>query len=462
MSVLGGLRSASNSIAGRLTLWLTVTSLLILLVKSLFTYWTMAPVLSAQEELYVSARARQIGAHMATAIAAGSTPDFASLFSPEAPGFVRILSADGKVIAESAGMADEFPGYDMQNGERPLVVEGRTGRQYWMASTIRDGSAPVVVQVATVANEFRLLAPWGGRLTVITALALLLSGYTGYRIARHGIRPLKELAETVHAIGSSTLEQRIDPARQPTELQPLCRTFNDMLDRLEQSFARVSHVTDDIAHELRTPLSIMTSQIDVILAAERSAPEYREVLESAREEIAALSDLVQRLLFLSRVENQSVLARLEILDLAVELATVQDFYDALANEAKVVLSLTVEPDVRARGDRILLVRAIGNLVANAIRHTPAGGMVALAAERRGAMAVITVTDTGCGIPEQDQRRLFDRFFRADRARGAGGGHVGLGLAIVKAIAEMHHGSVTMTSQPGHGSIFTLAIPAEPG
>ncbi|MBI3444016.1 MAG: heavy metal sensor histidine kinase [Magnetospirillum sp.] len=460
MSLMGGLRTLSGSIAGRLTLWLTTASLLILLAKSALTYWVMAPVLSAQEELYVSARARQIGAHVAASMAGGGKPAFESLLSPDTPGFVRILTADGKVLAEAEGMAEEFPDTGQDIGDHPVMVQGRSGRQYWIAASMRNGDVPVVVQVATVANEFRIMAPWGGRLTLATVLALILSGYAGFRIARHGIRPLQELAETVHAIGSSTLERRIDPARQPIELQPLCRTFNSMLDRLQQSFDQVSQFTDDIAHELRTPLSVMASQIDVTLASERSAPEYREILESTREEISALSDLVQRLLFLSRVENQSVPLHLERLDLGHELALVQEFYEALAAEAGVALDVAPQPvPVQMGGDRILLRRAIGNLAVNAIRHTPAGGHVLLAAEPQGTEVCITVSDSGSGIPAEMLPRLFDRFFRLDRARETGEGHVGLGMAIVKAIAQLHGGRVGVFSRVGEGTTVTLCLPA---
>jgi two-component system heavy metal sensor histidine kinase CusS len=447
--------AASRSISGRLTIWFAATTLLLLLAKSLFTYWIMAPALTAQGEQYVSVLSRQISAQVTKGMTSDGNVD--ALLPANEAKFIRLRGEDGRLLGETKGMSEEFPPSEFPPPESPRVVRGLSGREYWMASN--RGSDGVVAEVAFEAYEFRLLAPFGGRLWLATMVMLVLSGIAGYRIARHGIRPLQELAETVRSVGSSTLERRIDPSHLPSELQPLCSTFNEMLDRLKQAFDRVSQVTDDIAHELRTPLSIMMNQIDVVLEAERPAEEYREILESAREEIATLSDLIQRLLFLSRVENHSVVPHFEALDLKSELIAVQEFYAPLATDAGVELVMMAGlPAIRACGDRVLLQRAIGNLVVNAIRHTPAGGRVVLAAKKSAEMASISVTDTGCGIPPESLPRLFDRFFRLDRARETGSGHVGLGMAIVKAIATLHNGSVDVLSQVGKGTAVTVFLP----
>ncbi|RAU20505.1 hypothetical protein CU669_17815 [Paramagnetospirillum kuznetsovii] len=453
------LRSASASIAGRLTLWFTVTSLILLLAKSLVTYWAIAPLMAAQEEQYVVTKAKQIGVRVTNALIAGGDLRVDALIPPDTLGFVRIRHVNGTLIAEAQGMEDELPSHSIPSLDQAMVVRGHSGRQYWMAEYRGDSNAPITVQVASEATEFRLMAPTGGRLWAATTVALFLSGFAGYQIARRCIRPLQNLAESVQATGGSTLARRIDPSGLPQELQPLCDSFNSMLERLQTSFDRVSHVTDDIAHELRTPLSIMTGQIDVALTTERPAVEYREVLESVREEISTLSDMVQRLLFLSRVENQSIVLHVDRLDLAMELAAVQELYEPLALEAGV--SLTLAPPripVFTNGDRLLLRRAIINLVSNAIRHTPAGGQVVLATAHMRNSASIVVSDTGCGIAGEDLPFLFDRFFRLDRARETAGGHIGLGLAIVKAIIAQHGGTVDLQSRPGQGTTVTLILP----
>jgi two-component system heavy metal sensor histidine kinase CusS len=453
------LAKASRSIAGRLTIWFTGTSVLLLLVKSLLVYLSVAPALSEQEELYVTARAELIATQLTSAIAAGEAPRFQTLLPPGTVGFARILMTDGQLLAEAQGMEAELPRAAIPPGDRPLVTAGRSGRQYWMASHVIESDETLLVQVASDVNEFRLIAPWNGRLWMGTLMALMASGIAGYWIARHGTTPLLDLARTVHAIGSSTLDHRIDPVPMPTELQPLCHSFNSMLDRLQHSFERVAQVTDDIAHELRTPLSVMMNQIDVALGTPRSADEYREVLESAREEISVLSDMVQRLLFLSRVENQSALPKPERLDLGAELTAVCDFYEPLATEAGLRLEVSTSPDpVQADGDRVLFRRAIGNLVANAIRYTPSGGMITLKVARDQSLVRVMVADTGCGIPADSLPHLSNRFFRLDRARETGAGHVGLGLAIVSAIVSLHRGSVDIASTLDRGTTVTIALP----
>lgn len=450
------LRRPFASIAGRLTALFIFTSVVALLAKTGFTYLTLAPVLSAQEAQYVAARAEYLALEADGMIRRGEGLE--NLLPADSSGLIRVLGRNGDVLAEAHGMGAELPAPDLLAGAPAALLHGTSGRHYWAVSRTAGGDGLATVLVASEASEFRLLAPTGGRLWLASILALILSGIAGYHIVRHGIRPLQNLAETVKAIGGSSLGRRIDSQSMPQELRPLGASFNAMLDRLQHSFERVTQVTDDIAHELRTPLGIMTSQIDVALTAERSADEYREVLESVREELSTLSDMVQRLLFLSRVENQSVPLGRDVLDLGAELEAVREFYDPLAAEAGIELCVA-EPHTRlaAQGDRVMLRRAVINLVANAVRYTPSGGRIVMGAERDGEVVRLWVSDTGCGIPAEHIPRLFDRFYRLDRARETAGGQMGLGLAIVKAIAELHGGSVLVESEVGRGTRVTLAL-----
>lgn len=457
---VGRLRSVFTSLAGRLTGLFIVTSLLTLLLKAGFTYITLGPLLAVQEKQYVTTKAEQLVLRLDAATNDGATPGVDALLRDEAPSFVRILDSRGTVRAELQSMTAELPELAADAFDEPVLAQGRSGRQYWVAGRRSRNAPGFFVQVASEASEQRLLAPTGGRLWLASILVFALSGVIGYHVVRHGIRPLQELTETVKAIGGTMLGGRIDQAALPRELQHLGSSFNSMLDRLQQSFDRVAQVTDDIAHELRTPLGVMTNQIDVVLDAERSAGEYRETLESVREELSMLSDMVQRLLFLSRVENHSVPLCRDSLVVAEELEAMRDFYDPVAAEAGLTLAtFCPDPGLTVPGDRVLLRRALGNLVANSIRYTPSGGRVVLRAEGEGEWVRIAVADTGRGIPATFLPRLFDRFFRLDRARENAGGHIGLGLAIVKAIVELHGGSVAVESELGRGTRVAMALPA---
>ncbi|MGE5506593.1 MAG: heavy metal sensor histidine kinase [Actinomycetota bacterium] len=451
-------REWGRSIAGRLTIWFATTTLLLLLAKSLATYWTLGPGLARQDMEFVDAWARLLSAEVK-----GMSPEaqpwaLGGLHLPATPGtMVRIIAPDGRPIYQTVGVEDELPVIAEPMSGRPAHAVGRSGVSYWVAT--HTGASGITVQVAVEAHEARLLLPSKGRMWGAVVVALVLCGVAGYRIARHGVRPLQSLAESVRAIGANCFEPRIDICRLPIELRPLGETFNGMLDRLRQSFERVSRFSDDIAHELRTPLAIMAGQIDVALEAGRSAEEYREVLESTREEISALSALVERLLFLSRIENHSVSLTVQHLDLAAELQAIREFYDPLAAEAGVLLVVDApEVGTCVPADRLLLRRVLGNLVVNSVRHTPAGGRVTLSAMGAGSWVRVSVSDTGCGIPPEHLPKVSDRFFRLDPAREAGDGHVGLGLAIAKAIVDLHQGRMEIASTVGEGTEVTILLP----
>jgi two-component system heavy metal sensor histidine kinase CusS len=232
-----------------------------------------------------------------------------------------------------------------------------------------------------------------------------------------------------------------------------------MLDRLEESFERISRFSADIAHDLRTPVNNIRGEAEVALARPRSATEYRDVIESNLEEAVRLSDLIGDLLFLARAKSPLTQLRRERLNVGELLSGISDYYEASAADGGISLttSLAAEP-VIAELDRTLLQRAVGNLVSNALANTPAAGAVILAITADDSTIQIKVSDTGIGIPAEALPRVFDRFFRVDSSRSQGSGGTGLGLAIVKSIVELHGGHVEIASQPGHGTQVTLHIP----
>jgi len=232
-----------------------------------------------------------------------------------------------------------------------------------------------------------------------------------------------------------------------------------MLDRLEESFERISRFSADIAHDLRTPVNIIRGEAEVALARARTVDEYREVIESTLEEAVRLSELIGDLLFLARAESPLTELRRERVNVGNLLSAVRDYYEASAANGGISLVADegAEP-VTAELDRALMLRAVSNLVSNAIAHTPTGGTVTLAARDEGAAIRIEVSDTGAGIPAEALTRVFDRFFRVDPSRSKTSGATGLGLAIVQSIMTLHGGRAEINSQFGHGTRVTLRIP----
>jgi two-component system heavy metal sensor histidine kinase CusS len=344
-------------------------------------------------------------------------------------------------------------------------MKGKGGQPFRVASAAAAvGSPPThtyTIQIAIdISQKEEFLARylewfWGILLGTFVIFPLV-----GYRIARQGIRPVEEMAATAGHISSTNLRERIVAAGYPFELASLAGTFNRMLDRLEESFERISRFSADIAHDLRTPVNNIRGEAEVALARARTIDEYRDVLESCLEEGVRLSDLIGDLLFLARAESPLTHLRRERVDVAELLGGVSEYYEASAADRGISLTTAVNAEpVIAELDRTLVQRAVGNLISNAVAHTPPGGSVVLATNAEAATIRIEVSDTGAGIPAEALPRVFDRFFRVDQSRSQASGGTGLGLAIVQSIMLLHGGKVDITSQLGQGTQVTLQLPS---
>jgi two-component system heavy metal sensor histidine kinase CusS len=234
--------------------------------------------------------------------------------------------------------------------------------------------------------------------------------------------------------------------------------FNAMLERLEESFARLSRFSADIAHELRTPVNNIRGEAEVTLARARTPEEYIEVLGSCLEESVRLSELVESLLFLARSESPGDHLKRTPEHLDRLLTDLRDYYEATATEMGVTLTASAPDGIVADVDRALLQRALGNLVSNALAHCSAGNGIWLSAERRNGTIRLEIRDTGSGIAADALPRVFDRFYRADPARSRNSGGTGLGLAIVKQIVVLHGGDVQIVSDPGRGTTVSVVLP----
>lgn len=293
-------------------------------------------------------------------------------------------------------------------------------------------------------------------LWLFVACAALMVGLLGWFAARRGLAPLRAMREQAAAVTAQSLDRRVPTQAVPAELADLATTLNEMLERLEDAFRRLSDFSSDLAHELRTPISNLMMQTQVVLSRPRDAGIYRDILESNAEEYERLARMISDMLFLAKAENGLAIVHREPVDLAREVQDLFDFYEALADEQ--AIRLDVQGAGVVLGDRLMLRRALNNLLSNALRHTPAGGQVAVAIVRQEGQIVLTVENTGEMIPAQHLARLFERFYRADPSRQhASGEGTGLGLAITQAILRAHKGDVGVASHPGR-TAFTLRFP----
>lgn len=466
--------AASWSLAARLTAWYAGSAFLLILAATGFLYWALVSNLDREDDQFLADKVHILRLfirekpHDITPLVQEAEWEWAA--SQHAQLSVRILDADGRAVVETPGMGEElaptlFPTPADADAEPGTGVEirSRAGKSFRILAAraaVDDRGPDRVIQVALNRTyEEDLLAGYRRNLWIVLGGALLLCALMGYRIAQRGLRPVAQITEMARRIRSSTLDERIATSGLPTELSVLVATMNGMLERLEESFNRLSRFSADIAHELRTPVNNLRGEAEVALGKLRSPEEYREVLSSCLEECARLARIIDSLLFLARAESPETQIAKEPIDVGRELAAVRDFYEAAAAEAGITLELTCPDGVVVNLDRTLFQRALGNLVANAVAHTGTGGTVTLAASRTGYSVRVEVSDTGCGIPKAHLPHVFDRFYRVDAARSTASGGVGLGLAIVKSIASLHGGSATIQSEVGKGTRVTLAFPS---
>jgi two-component system, OmpR family, heavy metal sensor histidine kinase CusS len=332
------------------------------------------------------------------------------------------------------------------------------GLSYRVPISAAAGGGWATVQMAMDTTLDETLLDQYAELALIMAAAATVVGLVGGQyIVRSQLAPLTILARDVAKIKDSTLDYRVSEKGLPTELSKFADEFNHMLERLEGAYSALRHYSDDVAHEMRTPLNRMLLAAEVALRDARTPEAYREALESMLEDCQHLAETVKSLLFLARTEHGQMNIALQPLNVAERLEKIRAFFEISATEAGVSLTVDCNPELWLMADPTLLQRAVSNLVVNAIAHTPRGGSVTIAATAGDAALTIAVADTGEGIPLEHQPHVFERFYRADKARTTDQDRVGLGLAIARAIVELHGGHLELDSAPG-GTRFSIFLP----
>jgi two-component system, OmpR family, sensor kinase len=291
---------------------------------------------------------------------------------------------------------------------------------------------------------------------VLIPLAALTMGAGSWLLVRKVLRPLDRIIEASHRISSGALDHRITDYQESLEIRELAQAFNQMAARLEASFKQIHDFGANVSHELRIPLSILRGETELSLRRERTADEYRKVLVSNLEEILRMEKIVERLLFLSRAERGEVPLNRTEWEPDKFLQSIGQYFQVPLSRKSIRLFIESRGAAPLVADELLMREVLLNLVQNAITYTPEGGEVRIVYAREPERAVISVTDTGCGIPESDFDRIFDRFYQVDQSRAAQGS--GLGLSICKWIVEAHGGSISVESRPGRGSRFQVILP----
>ncbi len=382
---------------------------------------------------------------------------------------VKIADTNGKTImaSETSDTLNSLPfPAPHEIGEEPWKIErfkSATGEIFIMMSAWADCPEcydhKVLINTAlNVTVEDDILKEYRKQIYLVLITGLFFAAFLGMLIARRGLNPLQRIAAVIQRIRASQLHERLAPSRWPQELVVLATSFDEMLDRLEDSFARLSRFSTDIAHELRTPLNNLMGETEVSLSKTRTIEEYQQILESSLEEYTRLSHMIEGLLFLARAENTDIkLDRIDF-DPLKEIHEVLDYYEALAEEKNITVRCIGSGTVCA--DPLLFRRAVTNIISNAFRYSKPGSSIDIAIQEAGDHSLsITIQDSGIGIEAEELENIFERFYRTPGAMGHDSRGSGLGISIAKSIMDLHCGTIDIRSEPQKGTTVILRFPA---
>lgn len=362
--------------------------------------------------------------------------------------WLRVVDDLG-VLGETPGMSQRLP-FPWPAGRRTVLNDDHR----YLVAEVADGRHRIQGALEVTEGELRIV-DYRRQMILSLAGGAVICALFGWVAAHRGLQPLRVIAEATRRINPYPLRERIDPGRLPPELRELVQALNAMLDRIDHAFDRLTQFSSELAHEFRTPITILMGEAEIVLARERAGEEYRQVVESSLEEYRRLSRLISRMLFLARADNPQATMSLDPVQMDGLVRQVLAFFEAVAEEQGVTLEAEVTGSLRVDAD--MLRQALGNLVSNALEATPAGGSIRIAAGRHGADWVLTVRDTGMGIAPEDLPHVLDRFYRSRSVNRKRRG-TGLGLAIVESITRLHGGTLRIESELGLGTTVTLSFP----
>ena len=414
-----------------------------LLVNILQTIPTMAAVVESKDHYFGHLFIGHDDLHLALQDA--NSGKVLAVFSETATHSVtalgHALSAPDTMHAWTAPGGRRFGGW---HGSVKLADGSEVG--YYLSVDRRRDTA----LLAAFTKTTLLALPW---LLVLVAIGAGL-------IARAGLAPVRRFKRLAASIGTESLDRRIAAADLPNELADMATAFNAMLGRIQAGYQRLEEFSGDLAHEMRTPVATLLGRTQVALSRSRDAAELREVMEGNVEQLERLSALIGDMLFIARADHDGSLIQAEAVDLVREAQRVADYLSLAADEKGVQIQVQGQA-LPIPADRLLVQRAITNLVSNAIRHACENSTIRIEIHSSGAETTLAVTNEGEGIAPAHLDRVFDRFFRADPGRSREAGGSGLGLAIVRSIAAAHRGSASVRSDSGR-TTFTLTFPGDPG
>ena len=466
---------AFKSIRSRLTAWYILLLGIILILFSVFLNYFLSKRLYESVDNSLTVSATVVATSAVMKFNRSPLPGLDQFFEQfmgagNLNKFYRIYDGSGNVGSRSNNIdASKFPlsqeayadALSGTNSYETFLVDGKHPIRVITMPILREKKLVNLVQVGTsleaVKETLRNL-----RIFLFTAVPSVLVFATLFArfLARRALKPISKIIKTARDIGQGQeLSQRIPVFKVQDELGQLALTFNEMMDRLENSFAQMRQFSSDASHELRTPLTVLQGQNELVLSKLRDPKEYQEVIISNLEEIKYMSKVLEDLFVLSRSDENQVLLNYKRMDLRDLVEEVCRHAEILAEEKDISIVIAFLEQVKINGDEVRLRQMVWNILHNGIKYTQPGGELKVSLLEESGFALLSIQDTGIGIPEKDLPFIFDRFYRVDKARSKDEGGSGLGLSICRHIAEAHKGKIKVESKPGLGTRFKIHIPS---
>ncbi|HIE42414.1 MAG TPA: heavy metal sensor histidine kinase [Nitrospinaceae bacterium] len=464
---------AFKSIRSRLTAWYVTLLGAILVIFSIFLDYFLSKRLyeSVDNSLAVSATVVATSARMRYR---SPVPGLDQIFEEflevrNLNKFYRIYDGSGNVGSRSSNInASQFPLSEVayadalkgNNTYETFLVDGKHPIRVITMPIIIEKKLANLVQVGTsldaVQGTLKNL-----RILLFAAVpsVLVLAALFARFMARRALKPISKIIQTARNIGKGReLSQRMPVLKIQDELGQLTLTFNEMMDRLENSFVQMRQFSSDASHELRTPLTVLKGQNELVLSKPRELEEYQDVIVSNLEEINYMSKVLEDLFILSKSDENQILLNCKRMDLRDLVDEVCKHAEVLAGEKDIRIIIACLESVKINGDEVRLRQMIWNILHNGIKYTQLRGELKVSLRDEGEFALLSIQDTGIGIPKNDLPSIFNRFYRVDKARSRDEGGSGLGLSICKYIAEAHKGRIDVESKLSVGSCFKIRIP----
>ena len=465
---------AFKSIRSRLTAWYVTLLAIILILFSVLLNYFLAKRLHESVDNSLTVSATVVATSATMRLGNSPLPGLNQLFEQfmnqgNLNKFYRIYDGSGNVGSRSKNIsASQFPlsqpayadALEGKNSYETFTVGGQQPIRVITMPILLEGKLINLVQVGTsleaVQETLRNLKIF--LFTAVPSVLILAALFLRF-MARRALKPISRIIDTAREIGQGQeLSKRIPVLKIKDELGQLALTFNEMMNRLENSFAQMRQFSSDASHELRTPLTVLKGQNELILSKQRKPEEYQEVISSNLEEINYMSKVLEDLFVLSKSDENQVNLDYKPVDLRALVEEVCKHAEILAEEKNIKIIIAFLEPIEIKGDEVRLRQMVWNVLQNGIKYTQQGGELKISLQNEGDFALLTIQDTGIGIPEEDLPLIFNRFYRVDKARTRDEGGSGLGLSICRQIAEAHKGKIEVESKLGVGTRFKIRLP----